>query len=390
MRDQKINIGIIGLGGAGRAHARRFRNNSLVGKIVGYDLRDDIAIDQDIQIANSIETLLEQVDAVSICTPDHCHLKDIRTCLRAGKHVLVEKPMVASLDEAIELKSLLAEHPHQKFAVHHQMRHAPAFESVSRLVREGTLGRVFYIEANYWHDMTDRSTLYDDWRAREGQSLIFGHACHPFDLILNIVGSEPTQHSTFLSKIGFDDYKAEYTSATTVMNFDNGTIAKTHVNSCCVYPQYNNLIVLGDKGTFVDGVLFKNGKFTKLTDFYSPGKTSIQLNVVEVKIPRRLLSFLFKSYLGTMNWLASKLMSHPDYGFRHYPMTVYNHDAACQTMIDNFIDSIARNTAVLVGFCDAERVIRICEEAEKDGLRRMQQTNGKPAQRITHAEDNGE
>lgn len=70
-----------------------------------------------------------------------------------------------------------------------------------------------------------------------------------------------------------------------------------------------------------------------------------------------------------MNPVTNRLMSHPDFGFRHYPMTVYNHDGACQTIIDNFVSAILGEEEVLVGFSDAARVIRLCEAIETDGLK---------------------
>ena len=380
MTSKELNIGIIGLGGAGRAHARRFRRLPRIHRIFGYDVRPGAATDAGCEEAGSLDAWLSRVDAVSICTPDHLHLEGIVAALRAGCHVLVEKPMVASHAEALELESVLQAHPHLVFAVHHQMRHAPAFERAAELLASGQLGRPYYIEANYWHDMVQRSTMFDDWRMKHGQSLIFGHACHPLDLIMHLAGSEPVAHSTYLSKVGFDDYTADYTSSTTIMQFPGGLVAKTHVNSCSVYPQYNNLIVLGDKGSYIDGILFRNGKFRQEAGFFRPGQHDVGLNIVSLRMPKWLVSFALNVYLrsislawrvwaGVMNLLSNKLMSHPDFGFRHFPMTVYNHDGACQTMIDNFVSAIDGHEPVLVGFADAARVIRLCEATEADGLK---------------------
>jgi len=377
-----MDIGIIGLGGAGRAHVRRFRRNPAVRRIVGYDIRQGAVEDAGCEVASSLEDLFSQVDAVSICTPDHLHLEGIVAALEANRHVLVEKPMVASYADAQKLECVLQMHPDLVFAVHHQMRHAPAFEHASELLVSGALGSPYYIEANYWHDMTMRSTMFDDWRMKHGQSLIFGHACHPLDLIMHLAGGAPLSHSTHLSKVGFDDYAADYTSATTLMTFAGDIVAKCHVNSCSVYPQYNDLIVLGDKGSYVDGVLYKEGRFRREAGFFRAGQPDVGLNIVSMRMPPALLSLAFNIYLrsislayrmffGVMNVVAKRLMSHPDFGFRRYPMTVYNHDGACQTMIDNYVDAVLGKASVLVGFADSARVIRLCEEIEKDGLSRF-------------------
>ena len=248
-----LRIGIVGLGGAGRAHARRFRRNPEVGQIVGYDLKktDVPGVEQ----VSRMGELLSRVDAVAICTPDHAHFGDIVAALEAGKHVLVEKPMVASLAEAEQLKPHLDACPNLVFGVHHQLRHAPPFAKGYELVREGVLGRLFYLETNYWHDMSVRSTQFDTWRMEHGQSLLFGHACHPFDLLMHLAGSAPIEHTTYLSKNAFQAYKADYTSATVLLKFPGNLIAKTHVNTYCVFPQLHDLAILGEKGIYIDGMV---------------------------------------------------------------------------------------------------------------------------------------
>ncbi len=368
---KQIDVGVIGLGGAGRAHVQRLRRNSAVGRIVVFDIKQTGVDLVGVEHAGSITELLHRVDAVSICTPDHVHLDNIISSLQAGKHVLVAKPMVASQAEALELGKHIGAHSGLVFGIHHQMRHAPPFEKAATLIADGTLGRVFYLEANYWHDMKSRSVKYDNWRMEQGQSLIFGHSCHPLDLLMHLVGSAPLSHTTYVSKIGFDEYPADYTSATTMMVFPGNVVAKCHVNSCCVFPQFNNLIVLGDRASYIDGILFRDGKFEQVSDFFGSGKSTLAVNVVDIKIPRKLVSLAFNVYLRTFNWLSNRLMSHPDFGFRQTPLTVYNHDGACQVMIDNFIAAIQGKEKILVGYEDATRVIKLCEEAERDGLRNM-------------------
>lgn len=363
-----ISVGVLGVGGAGRAHIRRLRRNDHVGKIVCFDPGMPPEAPEGAVVATSREALLEQVDAVTICTPDHCHLDDIRASLEAGRHVLVEKPMAASLAEARQVAGIVERHPHLVFAVHHQMREVPAFRKAAELIRSGVLGSVYYIESNYWHDMRERSAQYDNWRAEHGQSLIFGHGCHPLDLIMHLAGGAPESHATYVSKNAYAEYAAAYTSATTTMRFASGVVAKSHINSCADFPQLNDIVVLGERASYVDGLLFRDGKFEQVADFYTGTSGDISLNVVDIKLPMRLVSVAFKAYLGLFNWLSNRLMSRPDFGFRRYPLTVYNHDGACQGMIDNFIAAVRGEAEVLVGLADAVRVIELCEAAEASAL----------------------
>lgn len=364
----KLRVGVIGLGGAGRAHMRRLNRNARVTQVFGFDPKPVSGIKGVTQVG-SLEELLGNVDAVTVCTPDQLHYNGIVTSLAAGKHVLVEKPMVASLGEAKRLRPYLARYPKLVFGVHHQMRYAPAFLKARELVTQGKLGKLFYLEANYWHDMRARAKLFDTWRHEYGQSLIFGHACHPLDLLMHLAGAIPVRHSTYLSNVAFSEYNAPYTSATILLEFPGNIIAKSHINSSSVYPQVNDLIIMGDKGTYIDGVLYTDAGFKQLADFFGDsGWFNTEMNIAKIGLPRRVASLAINAYLRTFNKLALLLMRNSEFGFRRYPFTVYNHDYACQYVIDNFIAAALGKEKILVGYEEAERVISLCEELEAEGL----------------------
>ena len=361
-----LSIGILGLGGAGRAHARRLRRNSSVGRILGFDTKS--VSDSGVEIASSLDAMLANVDCVSICTPDHAHFADVVRCLDAKKHVLVEKPMVKSHAEALALRAHLDRHAELVFGIHHQMRYAPAFAKARELVTSGALGKLFYVEANYWHDMTERAGRFDDWRMKTPQSLLFGHACHPFDLLMWLLDGAPTKHKTYLSKRSFAEYASPYTSSTTMFRFEGDVIGKSHINSFCKFPQVNNLILLGDEGTYIDGILHRDGRFEQVADFFGEGKSYAEPNIAEMRFSGKALSVAFRAYMKVMNEVTTRLMRHPDYGFRQTPFSVYNHDQACQVVIDNFVDAVLGKARVLVGYEEATRVIKLCEETEADGF----------------------
>ncbi|MEX2007741.1 MAG: Gfo/Idh/MocA family oxidoreductase [Candidatus Levyibacteriota bacterium] len=382
---KKLRIGVIGLGGAGRAHVRRLNRNPHVGEIFGFDPKRIAGI-ENVTIVESREELFNRVDAVTVCTPDYLHFDNIVASLEAGKHVLSEKPMVASLAEAKRLGPYIKRYNNLVFGVHHQMRCAPAFLKAHEIIKKGTLGKLFYIEANYWHDMRERFNQFDEWRQKDGQSLIFAHGCHPLDLLMHLTNETPVKGTAYVSKNSFTEYKAPYTSATILLRFPSNIIGKVHVNSSCVYPQVYDLIIMGDKGTYIDGVLYTGDKgFTQVADFFGDSgwfDTEMIITKTKIGFPRKPLSFAINLYMRTLSFATSlymrtfsKLsllfMREADFGFRRFPFTVYNHDYACQYVMDNFISTILGKEKIITTYQEAVRVIALCEELEKDGLSNM-------------------
>ena len=305
---------------------------------------------------------LAKVDAISICSPDDSHFEYIVKSLDHDKHVLVEKPMVANLDEANELLSIVNQKSNRVVAVHHQMRYVPAFNLAKELLRQKRLGDVFYLEANYWHDMRLRNTQFDNWRIKgKGQSVIFGAACHPMDLIMYLMEDTPFEHTTFLCKNAYKSYPLKYTASTTLMQFETGATAKCHTNNCVRYPQYNNLIILGEKASFIDGVVFENNKYA-----VNPYKDLMPISGSN----SNLLIQFFEKFVW--KYFSKKRL------IRHFPLSVYNHETACETIINDFIESIVHKKKPLVSVRDAFNVIKLCEEAEKDGLSKLKILDATP------------
>lgn len=345
---RKIKVGIIGVGGAGRAHSSRFLGNPHVSHVSGFDIKK-IEFSK-IPIFYDFEEFIEPLDAVSICTPDDSHLEYIVKAFERGKHVLVEKPMVASLEEAIELEEIIEKNRHLKFGVHHQMRFVPAFSEAKRLLDSGKLGKIFYAEANYWHDMRKRSVKYDNWRMKDkGQSVIYGGACHPLDLLLYLFGGRdaPIKHTTYLNKIGYSEYPDSYTSATTLLTMQSGAVCKCHTNYAVRFPQFNNLILLGENGTYIDGI-FHDGKSVHRLASGSAYRGRF------LKLVRSLSSIILA--------VCERIPA-----FRINPWSIYDHNYACDVVVNNFVESIVEDKETLVGYRDGLRVIRLCEETEKDG-----------------------
>jgi len=105
---EHIRIGVIGTGRMGQNHCRVY-SNMRHAKFVGVcdvnaDLGKDIARKFEVSYFRDVESLLENVDAVSICTPTPEHYELVMRCLERNIHVMVEKPFTETLEQARALK----------------------------------------------------------------------------------------------------------------------------------------------------------------------------------------------------------------------------------------------------------------------------------------------
>jgi len=149
-----IKIGIIGGGGIARAHAEAYKELPYVEVAAVADVVPGRAKQfaeaeglTDAAAFDSHEELLKlPLDGVSICTPNVAHYRTTIDSLRAGKHVLLEKPMSVTLAEAVDMVAA------QKAAgtiltIGFQPRYDPNMKLVKEIVRSGRLGQIYYVEA---------------------------------------------------------------------------------------------------------------------------------------------------------------------------------------------------------------------------------------------------
>lgn len=88
-----------------------------------------------------------RIEAVAIATPPHTHHKLVRRALEAGKHVLVEKPLARTADEAAELIGLAGELD-QVLMPGHTFVYSPSVNKVRQLIREDALGEIYFITSS--------------------------------------------------------------------------------------------------------------------------------------------------------------------------------------------------------------------------------------------------
>ena len=195
------------------------------------------------------------IDIVSVCTPDHTHADYAIAALEAGKHVLCEKPMCTTLEDC-ERIIRASERANTVFAVFQQMRFVPRNVAIKRLIDQGELGEVFYIETSYIHDMRHRATQFSHWRMDpEGfQHPIFG-GCHHIDMLRWLAGEIEEVH-TFGSNKGLPGYPADDTYVT-ALRLTNGGVG--YILTCFgprVPQEFHPIRIYGTKGSIHDTTAF--------------------------------------------------------------------------------------------------------------------------------------
>jgi predicted dehydrogenase len=136
----------------------------------------------------------ESFDAVSVCTPNGGHCEHTVASLKAGAHVLVEKPLAMNTREtALVVQAVRA--ARRVFAVNYNVRFYPAVLALRRLVERGELGDIIHVNGSYMQDWLFKDTDYN-WRLlpQEGGKLraVADIGTHWMDTVSFILGAKIT------------------------------------------------------------------------------------------------------------------------------------------------------------------------------------------------------
>jgi myo-inositol 2-dehydrogenase / D-chiro-inositol 1-dehydrogenase len=181
---EPMRIGVIGTSW-GLMHVAAFRAaGAHVAAIAGHDEQKTraIAAREQIQIATTnLEALFRAVDAVVVASPDHLHSRHVIAALSAGKHVLCEKPLAGTLEQATELVRAARASGSLKTAVGFPYRQLPPLLALRRWLATQ--------EPVHELDVVLRSSFID--RSGSLNSSDLGGASHPIDAALWLTGSMP-------------------------------------------------------------------------------------------------------------------------------------------------------------------------------------------------------
>ncbi len=206
-----------------------------------YNLNANCYTDHKEMLAN------EDIDIVAVATSDQAHKQATVDSLKAGCHVLCEKPMALLTEECEEMVKT-ADETGKLLMVGQVCRYAPGFKKAKDLVEKGVIGELYYVESEYAHDyIKARGT--DDWRVTKEREPIIGGACHAIDLLRWIAG-DPVATSAFSNHKMLTDWPINDTTVA-IMKFPNDVIGKVFTSIGCKRDYTMRTCLYGSKGTII-------------------------------------------------------------------------------------------------------------------------------------------
>lgn len=192
----------------------------------------------------------DEIDAVCICLPSGLHYDAAMECIRHKKHVVIEKPIALTSEQAADIISA-AEENGVFVSVISQLRYTEAVKKVKRIVESGKLGQITIGNAimKYWRspEYYANSTWRGTWKM-DGGGALMNQGIHGVDLLQYMMGpvvSVSAYAKTLVHTIETED------TLTAVLEYENGAIGTIQATTS-VAPGYGRRIeICGSKGSIV-------------------------------------------------------------------------------------------------------------------------------------------
>jgi predicted dehydrogenase len=265
---ERVSVGLIGAGAIADDH------------IVGYEtFRERIGITAVAEIDPGVRARREsqlgapgysdfarlvkeaEIDAVDICLPHHLHRDAIVAAADAGKHILCEKPLCLSADEARDVVSAVEGNGVTLMCAHNKL-FLPSVARAKAILESGEIGTVYEVRTtdSFYNDFDPQNM---GWRASvrtSGGGELIDTGYHPTYLLLHLAGGVPVEAAAMLSTHRLAFMEGE-DSAQVLVRFDNGVVG--HIVTSWAYapaPVTERFSAVGQLGS-----LHTDAKGTSLT-----------------------------------------------------------------------------------------------------------------------------
>jgi predicted dehydrogenase len=251
---RRVGVSIVGLGAASEPHAKSLAELAGIVDVIwaasrtaartrAFTARFPFPVTSDIERAIHDPA----VEAVLVLTPAHTHLEIAERCLAAGKHVLVEKPLDASVERAERLVDL-AQKAKLRLGVVMQHRFRSGAMRLREVLESGRLGEIQFasVTVPWWRPQTyyvgGRGTL-----ARDGGGVLITQAIHAIDLFRSLVGVSDVVAADVVTTAVHDIETEDYVAA--LLRLGNGRPGLLSATTALYPGRAEQIEVTGTAGT---------------------------------------------------------------------------------------------------------------------------------------------
>ncbi|HNE93260.1 MAG: Gfo/Idh/MocA family oxidoreductase [Chitinophagaceae bacterium] len=330
-----INFAIVGCGRIAQRHAEHISNLGRLIAVCDIDKTkaDTLANLYKAKVYYDINEMLKherEVSVVAICTPNGLHAQHSINALKAGFHVLCEKPMAINVHDCGEMIKVAEQSNKRLFAIK-QNRFNPPVEAVKKIIDEGRLGKIFSIQLScFWNRNEDY--YYNSWKgtkAFDGGTL-YTQFSHFIDLLYWMIGD--------IKEV--EAYMANYKHNGIIEFEDTGVIIVKFINGALGTINYSvnsfeknmegSLTIFAEKGTVKIGGQYLNELEYQNIDGYK----------IE-NLPQGNIANNYGNYQGSMS----------------------NHDKVYKNVIDVLTNNASISTSAFEGLKTVEIIDRIYYKA---------------------------
>lgn len=326
----KIRFAIVGYGNIGSRHAKHILDNPNTELVAVCDKNESIKeqLPAEVSYYNDLPLLLREAEAdvLCICTPNYLHEPHAISGLKAGLHVVVEKPMAISTAECDRMIAAADDTGKTIFAVK-QNRYNEPVQQVKQLIDAGTLGKLYMIQVNCFWNRGDHYYKNSDWRGKKAKDggCLFTQFSHFVDILFYLNGGISSAEGWVNNYAHGHNTEVEDTGSF-VLKAHNNAIINFNFTTCSYEKNMEGSItIFAEKGTLKIG-----GQY---------------LNTIEYQQ-------LDGTPLPNINITAKA----NDYGL--YQGSMSNHDQ----VIQNVVDVLHHQKPVMTSANDGKEVVRMIEQ----------------------------
>ncbi len=261
--DKFIKFAVIGCGRIAQRHAEHINKQ---GKLIAVcdvisEKATSLAGKYDVNAYYSVEQLLsseKDIDVISVCSPNGLHATHSIQALKAGFHVLCEKPMAISVQDCGEMIKVSEQVNKRLFAIK-QNRFNPAVAAVKRVIDEGRLGKIYSVQLScFWN--RDPDYYSNSWKGTKNLDggTLYTQFSHFIDLLYWMIG-DIKNVSSYMNNYAHKNIIEFEDTGVSIIEFYNGAIGTINytVNA---YKQNmeGSLTIFAEKGTVKIGGRYLN------------------------------------------------------------------------------------------------------------------------------------